>query len=136
MIPPMLAVVAVAAGAALGALLRWVLALSLDALFPLLPPGTLVANLLGGYLVGLAVAWLATRPDLPAPWRLFMITGALGGLTTFSGFSVEVVELLQQQRWDWAAATVAAHVAGSLAMTLAGFMTWAALQRHRARRRA
>ncbi|MBX3634844.1 MAG: fluoride efflux transporter CrcB [Rubrivivax sp.] len=131
MFPSMLAV---AAGAALGALLRWVLALSLDALFPLLPPGTLAANLLGGYLVGLAVAWLAARPDLPATWRLFLITGALGGLTTFSGFSVEVVGLLQQQHWRWAGATIAAHVAGSLAMTIAGFATWAALQRRRVRR--
>lgn len=131
MMPSMLAV---AAGAALGALLRWALGLSLDALFPLLPPGTLVANLLGGYAVGLAVAWLAARPELPATWRLFLITGALGGLTTFSGFSVEVVGLLQQQRWGWAGATIAAHVAGSLAMTLAGFATWAAWQRRRAGR--
>lgn len=124
---------AVAAGAALGALLRWALTLGLDPLFPLLPPGTLAANLVGGYLVGLAVAWFAARPALPAAWRLFLITGALGGLTTFSGFSVEVVGLLQQQHWGWAAAAVAAHVAGSLLATAAGFATWAAWQRRRAR---
>lgn len=128
MIPSMLAI---AAGAAIGALLRWALGLSLDALFPLLPPGTLAANLLGGYGVGLAVAWFAARPALPANWRLFLITGALGGMTTFSGFSVEVVGLLQARQWGWAGATVVAHVAGSLAMTLAGFATWAALQRRR-----
>lgn len=126
------AALAVAAGAALGALLRWALALALDPLFPLLPPGTLVANLVGGYAVGLAVAWFAARPELPATWRLFVITGALGGLTTFSGFSVEIVGLLQQQHWAWAGATVAAHVAGSLLATAAGFATWAALQRRRA----
>lgn len=83
-------------------LLRWGLGLSPDALFPLLPPGTPAANLPGGYGVGLAVAWFAARPVLPAHWRLFPITGALGGTATFSGFSVEVVGLLQARQRGWA----------------------------------
>lgn len=117
------AVIAISLGAALGALLRWGLGVGLNHLWPSLPPGTLVANLVGGYLVGLAVALLAQRPDLPPEWRLFVITGFLGGLTTFSTFSAEVVHALQQGRTGWAAATVATHVLGSLALTLAGLAT-------------
>jgi CrcB protein len=117
------AVIAISLGAALGALSRWGLALSLNHIFPALPPGTLVANLVGGYLVGLAVALFAQFPALPSEWRLFVITGFLGGLTTFSTFSAEVVTALQQGRTGWAAATVATHVLGSLALTVAGLAT-------------
>ncbi len=116
----MLAVVAISLGAALGALLRWALGLGLNTLFPALPLGTLAANWLGGYLVGLAVGLFTLHADLPPEWRLFIITGFLGGLTTFSTFSVEVVAAMQQGRLGWAAATVALHVVGSVALTFAG----------------
>ena len=116
----MLAVVAISLGAALGALLRWGLGLGLNTLFPALPLGTLAANWVGGYLVGLAVGLLTLHADLPPEWRLFVITGFLGGLTTFSTFSVEVVAAMQQGRLGWAAATVALHVVGSVALTFAG----------------
>jgi CrcB protein len=125
----LIAALAVAVGAALGALLRWGLAAGLNHLFPALPPGTLAANLLGGYLIGLAMALLALWPDLPDTWRLFIITGFLGGLTTFSTFSAEVVNALQQGRTAWAMAAVGSHVVGSVAMTVAGLATVALLRR-------
>jgi CrcB protein len=114
------AVIAVSLGAALGALSRWGLAVGLNHAFPALPPGTLLANLIGGYLIGLAVAVFVQLPQLPPEWRLFVVTGFLGGLTTFSTFSAEVVHALQQGRTGWALATVATHVLGSLALTLLG----------------
>lgn len=117
------ALFAIGLGAALGALLRWGLGLGLNHLFPVLPLGTLVANLVGGYLVGLAVALFSQWPEVAPTWRLFVITGFLGGLTTFSTFSAEVVHALQAGRTGWAAATVATHVLGSLALTLAGMAT-------------
>jgi CrcB protein len=123
------AVAAVSLGAALGALVRWGLGAGLNQAFPSLPPGTLLANLLGGYLVGLAVALLAQQPQLPPEWRLFVITGFLGGLTTFSTFSAEVVAALQQGRLGWAAATVGTHVLGSLALTMLGLATPALFRR-------
>ena len=117
------ALIAISLGASLGAVLRWGLGVGLNHLFPILPPGTVVANLVGGYLIGVAVAVFAQRPELSPEWRLFVITGFLGGLTTFSTFSAEVVHALQQGRTGWAAATVATHVVGSLALTLAGLAT-------------
>lgn len=126
---PVLAVAAISLGAALGALARWGLGLGLNHLWPALPPGTLVANLVGGYLIGVAMAAFATQPDLSPAWRLFVITGFLGGLTTFSTFSAEVVTALQQGRFGWAGATVATHVLGSLVLTLAGIATVALLRR-------
>ena len=125
----LVAITAISLGAALGALSRWVLGLGLNQLFPALPLGTLAANLVGGYLVGLAVALFAQWPALAPEWRLFVITGFLGGLTTFSTFSAEVVQALQQGRTGWAAATVLVHVTGSLLLTLAGLAT-PALLRH------
>ena len=113
-------VVAISAGAALGAVLRWMLGLALNGLFPAIPPGTLAANLIGGYLVGVAVAVFAASPAMAPELRLFIITGFLGGLTTFSAFSAEVTALLQQQRIGTASVAVAAHVVGSLLMTLLG----------------
>ncbi len=120
----LMSVVAVAAGAALGALLRWWLGLTLNAVWPHLPLGTLTANWVGGYAIGLVVAWLLHHPELAPQWRLFLVTGVLGGLTTFSSFSVEVVSLLQQGRLLWGLAAVALHVLGSLALTALGVATW------------
>jgi len=121
-------VIAISLGATLGALLRWALAVALNGLFPPLPPGTLVANLVGGYLIGVAVALFAHQVSLPPEWRLFVVTGFLGGLTTFSTFSAEVTSLLQHGRLGWALGTIAAHVAGSLVMTLAGIATYEAMR--------
>ncbi|GAB3629088.1 fluoride ion transporter CrcB [Pandoraea terrae] len=116
-------IAAISAGAALGALLRWFLALQLNTFFPTVPLGTLVANLGGGYMIGLAVAVFGQWPGIPAEWRLFVITGFLGGLTTFSTFSAEVTTLLQNGRFGWAVGAVAAHVIGSLVMTILGMAT-------------
>ena len=121
MIKPILAI---AFGAGCGAVLRWGLGLKLNALFPAIPLGTLAANLLGGYIVGLAVAYFAQMPELSPEWRLLVITGFCGGLTTFSTFSVEIVTLLQQGRMLVAMSAIGIHVMGSLLMTLAGIATW------------
>jgi CrcB protein len=121
-------VLAIAAGASLGAIVRWLLGTWLNMLFPDIPPGTLAANLIGGYLVGVAIAYFAAHPELAPQWRLLVITGFLGGLTTFSTFSAEVVTLLQQGRLLWAGAAMSAHLVGSLLMTIAGFASWQWLQ--------
>lgn len=117
-------ILAISLGAALGALLRWQLGLKLNSLLPTLPPGTLAANLIGGYVIGLAVAYFAQAPGIAPEWRLFIITGFCGGLTTFSTFSAEIVALLQEGRLSWAMGEIAIHVTGSLVMTLAGLATW------------
>jgi CrcB protein len=114
---------AICAGASLGAVLRWLLSVKLNPMFPALPLGTLAANLAGGYLVGVAVALAAQQPGLSPAMRLFVITGFLGGLTTFSTFSAEVVTQLQQGHAAWALATAAAHLAGSFALTALGIAT-------------
>ncbi|MEW5944488.1 MAG: fluoride efflux transporter CrcB [Pseudomonadota bacterium] len=114
---------AVGAGAAIGAWLRWWLGILLNPLFPTLPLGTLAANIGGGYLMGLAMAIFANHPGLSPEVRLLLATGFLGGLTTFSTFSAETVALLLRQQWGWAAAIISAHVVGSLAATLAGIWT-------------
>jgi CrcB protein len=117
-------ILTISLGAALGALLRWQLGLRLNTLFPSLPPGTLTANLIGGYIIGLAVGYFAQAPNIAPEWRLLIVTGFCGGLTTFSTFSAEVVTLLQAGRVAWAMGAIATHVAGSLGMTLAGLATW------------
>lgn len=116
-------ILAVSLGAALGALLRWALGLKLNSLLPSMPPGTLVANLVGGYIIGAAIAFFANTPGLAPEWRLLIITGFCGGLTTFSTFSAEVVVLLQQGRLVWALGTVATHLMGSLLMTMLGLLS-------------
>ena len=123
-------IVVISLGASLGAVLRWLLGLAFNSLFPSLPPGTLAANLIGGYLVGLAVAIFAAQPALAPEWRLLVITGFLGGLTTFSTFSAEVVLLIQQARWSWAVAAITAHLVGSLSMTMLGIATIVMLRRY------
>lgn len=122
-------IVAITLGAALGALLRWGLGGKLNSLFPTIPPGTLTANLIGAYVVGAGIAFFATCPAISPEWRLFIITGFCGRLTTFSTFSAEITELLQQGRVAWALAAVAAHVAGSVLMTFAGIGTVYFVQR-------
>jgi CrcB protein len=116
-------IAAVSVGSSLGALLRWWLGARLNAHFPPIPPGTLAANLIGGYIVGVAVAFFATYTAVAPEWRLLVITGFCGGLTTFSTFSAELVTLLQQGRASWALAAAGAHIVGSLLMTLAGIGT-------------
>ena len=122
-------ILAISAGASLGALLRWLLVIALNGVFPALPPGTLCANLIGGYFIGVAIAFFAAYPGISPEWRLFVITGFLGGLTTFSTFSAEVSTLLQQGRILWGATAITAHVAGSLLMTAAGLATVTALRK-------
>lgn len=114
------AVLAVGAGAALGAWLRWWLGIVLNPVFPTLPLGTLAANLLGGYLMGLALAVISHFEALAPELRLLVTTGFLGGLTTFSTFSAESATLIGRQQLGWAAALIVAHVAGSIVMTFAG----------------
>lgn len=115
---------AISLGASLGAILRWGLGMAFNALFPTIPPGTWLANMLGGYLIGLALAYFGQHAGLSPEWRLFIITGFLGGLTTFSTFSAEVTALIQQERLLWAGVAVSAHVGGSLLMTLLGLATY------------
>ena len=118
----MLTVLAICIGASLGALARWGLGLWLTP-GGLLPWGTLAANLVGGYLIGVAIAAFQAMPQLDSVWRLLLITGFLGGLTTFSSFSAEVVEFLMAERYALALGTATAHVAGSLLMTVIGIKT-------------
>jgi CrcB protein len=115
-----LGILAVGAGAALGAWSRWALGLLLNGLFPPVPPGTLAANLIGGYIIGAAMGVFAQSALLAPEWRLFIITGFCGGLTTFSTFSAELTDLVQQGRFGAMSAAIALHVGGSLAMTLLG----------------
>ena len=116
----LLGFLAVGSGAAVGAWLRWWLGTLLNPVFPTLPFGTLAANLIGGYLMGVALAALSHVETLPPEARLLITTGFLGGLTTFSTFSGEATTLLAREQLGWAAALVCAHVAGSILMTFAG----------------
>ncbi|CDZ76151.1 chromosome condensation membrane protein [Legionella massiliensis] len=122
-------IIAIALGASLGALLRWFLGVKLNTLLPNIPPGTLVANLVGGYIIGVAIAYFVQMPTIAPEWRLFIITGFCGGLTTFSTFSAEVVGLLQQERFAWSLGAISVHLFGSLFMTLAGMASWRYLGR-------
>ncbi len=120
-------ILAISVGAALGALLRWQLGIRLNALFPTIPPGTLVANLAGAYVIGLAIAFFTSFSAISPEWRLLVITGFCGGLTTFSTFSAELMILLDEGRISWALGIIVAHVVGSVVMTFAGVATmfWA-----------
>ena len=116
------AVFAICLVACVAALARWQLGLWLNHPHALLPWGTLAANLIGGYLVGLILAW-AHHADLAPVWRLMLVTGFLGALTTFSSFSAEVVEMMLADRWGQALTTIALHLLGSLTMTFVGIRT-------------
>ena len=124
--PPASAFIAVASGAVLGAWLRWLLVGKFNAALPYLPLGTLIANVGGGLIIGFVVAWLVSSPQLHPNVRLFVVTGFLGALTTFSSFSAESLELLQAGRYGWALAHTSAHLFGSLAAAAAGFALHAA----------
>ena len=115
---------AVGIGAAVGAWLRWALSLAFNARIESLPLGTLAANLVGGYLIGICVALFQHMPQLAPEWRLLLVTGFLGGLTTFSTFSAEAVALLQRGAYGWALLHAGTHLLGSVALCVAGFATW------------
>jgi CrcB protein len=119
---PWSGIVAVGGGAAVGAWIRWGLGIALNSLFPTLPMGTLAANLAGGLLMGVAMELLGRHAVLPSEIRLLITTGFLGGLTTFSTFSAEVVTLLVRREYLWGSIAVALHVVGSLVMTVAGLL--------------
>ena len=115
--------IAVFVGAGFGACLRWWLGLVLNPVFPTLPLGTLAANLIGGYLIGVAAVTFSLKSGLPPELRLLVITGFLGGLTTFSTFSAEVVSLLERGQFGWALASAGVHLSGSLALTWVGMLS-------------
>jgi fluoride exporter len=117
------AIVTVGIGAALGAWLRWGLGVLLNPVFPTIPLGTLCANLVGGYFMGVTMVLLTRVAGLPPEVRLFAATGFLGGLTTFSTFSAEAVTLIGRQQFGWTALMMSAHVIGSLLMTALGIIS-------------
>ena len=123
-----LPIVAISAGASIGAVLRWTLGLALNSLNASIPMGTVAANLSGGYMIGLAVGFFSNNLDLSPEWRLFIVTGFLGGLTTFSTFSAEVTNMIQKGTLGVAFTTIAIHLLGSLAMTFLGMLTYQALK--------
>lgn len=122
-------ILAIFSGAGVGALLRWFLGTKLNSLYPTIPLGTLSANLLGGYLIGLAIAFFASNTAIAPEWRLFIITGFLGGLTTFSTFSAEIVTLIQEGRLSMSIIAALLHVMGSIVMTLLGIASYTLLQK-------
>jgi CrcB protein len=124
-----LGLAAVGIGAVLGAWLRWWLGLRLNPVFPTLPLGTLAANLVGGFVIGAAIAFFERHPQWPPEARLALITGFLGALTTFSTFSAEVVALLGRGEYLWAVGAASVHLVGSLLMTALGLAAVAALSR-------
>jgi CrcB protein len=124
---PWSGILAVGGGAAVGAWLRWGLGILLNPVFPTVPLGTLAANLSGGLLMGFAMELLTRHAALPPEARLLVTTGFLGGLTTFSAFSAEIVTLLLRKEYLWGSIAISAHVIGSVAMTIAGILLIRAL---------
>ena len=119
-----LSLASIAVGATLGAWLRWGFSLWLNARLPMLPLGTLAANLVGAYLIGMAVGFFNDWPQLSPEWRLLAVTGFLGGLTTFSTFSAEAMVLLQQRDYLAVMLHAGMHLLGSVALCIAGLATW------------
>lgn len=117
-------------GASVGAVSRWLVGLWLNPFFAHIPLGTLFVNLVGGYLIGVAIALFGSHPQWSAEWRLLIVTGFLGGLTTFSAFSLEMTQLLQQEKWLWLFAGITSHVLGSIIMTLLGLITVSYFRAH------
>jgi fluoride exporter len=117
-------IMAISLGASLGAILRWALGLLLDSWSIAMSIGTIASNLIGGYLIGIAIAFFSGHPDLTPQWRLLIITGFLGGLTTFSSFSAEVTRMIQEGQLGIALSTVCIHVIGSVLMTFLGIYTY------------
>lgn len=113
---------AVIIGGSAGCVIRWLLSIRLNVLFPNLPPGTLLVNLLGGLIIGGALAFFTRQPHLDPTWRLLITTGLCGGMTTFSTFSLEIFALLQTGDYLWALTSVLVHVVGSVLMTALGFV--------------
>jgi CrcB protein len=124
---PWAGILAVGSGAAAGAWLRWGLGIVLNPVFPTLPLGTLAANLAGGLLVGVAMEIVTRHAVLPPEVQLLVTTGFLGGLTTFSTFSAEIVTLLLRKEYLWGTIAIAAHVVGSIALTIVGILLARAL---------
>jgi CrcB protein len=123
-----LPILAVSAGAVIGANLRWTLGLWLNSSYHAIPYGTLAANLSGGWLIGLLIGYFTHGSTLAPEWRLFAITGLCGALTTFSTFSLEMLSALQEGKWGMALAGIMAHVAGSILMTAFGIYTFGVLK--------
>ncbi|SNX28128.1 camphor resistance protein CrcB [Polynucleobacter meluiroseus] len=123
-----LSILAIFCGAGLGALLRAGFNASTVSVALIIPLGTLISNLVGGYLIGIAIAFFGNNPNLSPEWRLFIVTGFLGGLTTFSSFSAEVVGFMQRGELTWALGTALLHLLGSLALTFLGILTYQALK--------
>lgn len=123
-----LSILAIFCGAGLGALLRAGFNLVTVGVASMLPLGTFISNMVGGYLIGIAVAFFGNNPNLSPEWKLFVITGFLGGLTTFSSFSAEVVGFMQRGEVTWALGTALLHLLGSLCLTFLGILTYQALK--------
>ena len=123
-----LSIFAIFFGAGLGALLRAGFNVLAAGTASMIPMGTLLANLIGGYLIGIAIAFFGNNPNLSPEWKLLVITGFLGGLTTFSSFSAEVVGLLQRGEVTWALGTALLHLVGSLVLTFLGILTYQAMK--------
>ncbi len=123
-----LSVLAIFSGAGLGALLRASFNYLTVGAASVVPLGTFLSNMVGGYLVGIAIAFFGNNPNFSPEWRLFVITGFLGGLTTFSSFSAEVVEFMQRGELSWALGTALLHLIGSLVLTFLGILTYQALK--------
>ncbi|MBU3579437.1 fluoride efflux transporter CrcB [Polynucleobacter sp. 73C-SIWE] len=123
-----LSIFAIFFGAGFGALLRAGFNFLVVGSASMIPLGTLLSNLVGGYLIGIAIAFFGNNPNLTPEWRLFVITGFLGGLTTFSSFSAEVVTLMQRGEITWALGTALLHLVGSLVLTFLGILSYQALK--------